>query len=375
MKLALTVKTKLQFDGRVLSQVYTLAKEHPSWQIVIFLISDGGGKVKLPENVEVRYLKLLTRILPKSPFFQAIKMFESALILNFKLLKFKPDVLHVHDEPAILGPIFYKRINKKVKLVYDDHELRNLDMHFTGKDKLMANLENRMFRMADKIIMANEYRRDYAIAHSNLIKQQKDKIEIIANYPFANSEEGKNEKPDLLSDVSVKYLLHQSVAISEDRGKQILIETMKKLPDVWKLVIIGVNEDSFNEFMKGNEVLAAKVIFGGFVPYNELEEIWKNVDAAVIFYETSKINNRLCAPNRLYLAANHGIPLIVNENPVLKDFVENNNCGVVVKKDSRVIDDFFSSFDEILLNAQKLKGKFTYDSQAEKLISIYNQLI
>ncbi|HEY9113235.1 MAG TPA: glycosyltransferase family 4 protein [Bacteroidales bacterium] len=375
MKLALTVKTKLQFDGRVLSQVYTLAKAHPDWQIVIFLISDGGGKVELPENVEVREMKLWTRNLPKSSFFQAIKMFESALILNIKLLKFKPDVLHVHDEPAILGPIFYKKINKKVKLVYDDHELRNLDKHLVGKDKLMANLENRMFKIADTIIMANDYRRDYAIKHSSLISKQKDKIEIISNFPFSKKETNKSKRPAILQDNSIKYLLHQSVAISEDRGKQILIETLKRLPDDWKLVIIGVNEEAFNNFMKGNEHLKEKVIFGGFIPYNELEEIWKIVDAAVIFYETTKINNRLCAPNRLYLAANHGIPLIVNDNPVLKDFVENTKSGVVVKNDYSEIDRFFSSFNEIQFSSNKLKGEFTYDSQAEKLVKIYDQLI
>jgi hypothetical protein len=374
MKIAVTVKSKLKYDGRVLSQLITLGEQFPNWSFTLFLVSDGGGPVTMPANVYLKEIKLLTRDLPKSAFFQAIKMIEFALRFNLSLFWFKPDILHVHDETLLLGPVLFSKLSKKTIIIYDDHELRYLDEKLNTKDKMMRSLEENIFKRADIIIMANSYRKDFGIEKSLVINSQKEKIHIIENYPLINFDQKNVEIPERLKNRELKYLLHQSVAINKERGSDILLETIKKLPKKWRLVIIGVSKDKFDSFIKEHDELRKQTIFIGFVPYDELENYWTYVDGAVIFYQTDKINNRLCAPNRLFLAANNGIPLIVNKNPVLQDFIKKYKTGISVEDNYENIETFFNNYDAFEQNAKQLKGKFEYSSQAEKLISIYNSL-
>lgn len=375
MKIAVTVKSKLKYDGRVLSQLITLGEQFPNWSFTLFLVSDGGGAVTLPLNVSLKEIKLLTRNLPKSAFFQAIKMIEFAIRFNLSLFRFKPEILHVHDETLLLGPVLFSKLNKKTIIIYDDHELRYLDEKLNTKDKMMKSLEENIFKRANVIIMANTYRKEFGIEKSKVINSEKEKISIIENYPLVNADFEKGEIPEKLKNRELRYLLHQSVAINKERGSDILLDTLRRLPENWRMVIIGVSKDKFENFINGNEELRTKTIFVGFVPYDELENYWTYIDGAVIFYQIDKINNRLCAPNRLFLAANNGIPLIVNNNPVLQDFILEYKTGISVDHDFDNIESFFRNYDDYALNAKQLKGKFEYSSQAEKLIHIYNTLI
>ena len=95
---------------------------------------------------------------------------------------------------------------------------------------------------------------------------------------------------------------------------------------------MGIEKEVFNNFLIKYQLDPLKFIFIGKVKYSQISGIWNSVDAGIIFYETSKINNRFCAPNRLFLAANFGKPLIVNKNPVLIDFINQHNSGVLFEK-------------------------------------------
>ena len=333
MKVAITIKTNLTYDGRVLAQLNTLSDSFPNYIFRIFVLEDGPFKESLPSKISYKKVNLLTRKLPKSKLFQFIKLLEYGVVLFLKLFFFKPDIIHVHDAGSILGPILYKQLFKNNFLIYDDHELLYEDEIIPFYQKIMKRLERRMFRLADQIIMANNERFEYAKTHIGIIK--KKPVTIIENYHFTKNQSDTKNDYIIEKSPGYKYLLHQGV-INEARGLDLLRVILVNLPDDWKLLLIGIKKDAYNQFVSFNKDLIEKTVFGGYIPYHLLNAYWEQVDGAVIFYQTDSINNKLCAPNRLYQAANLGIPIIVNENPVLSKFVYSNLNGIALSEGSKM---------------------------------------
>ena len=84
------------------------------------------------------------------------------------------------------------------------------------------------------------------------------------------------------------------------------------------------------------------------------------MDAGVLFYDACSFNNKYCAPNRLYLAVNNGVPIIVNsDNYTLTRFLKEYRCGLSYP-DSR-LECFYNSFAHFKQNALSLKDRFVYD--------------
>lgn len=378
MKVAIIIRTCLQYDGRVLAQIVTLANEYKNSEFTIYVYPNCKSEnIELPKNVVVKDSNLWTLKLPGSNVFLFVKQIHFGFSMLRKLLNTNPDVIHVHDEFPILGALIYKNwFNRKVSLVYDDHELYNLDPNPSIYRRLRKFLEFKMFSSADQVNMANSHRANYA---KSVIKELKGKeINVIDNYPFTFFQSDLVEVSTFKKEKGIKYLLHQG-EINENRGKQLLVEVIKHLPENWRLVLLGLPIDQFQQFVDQNKDLTKRIVNGGRVPNDQIIAVYDNFDASVVFYKTEKLNEKYCAPNRLYQAANAGLPLIVNDNPVLSDFVSINKTGLAIDQGAdeitKNIKRFFSEYDIFLEYALRLKNEFLYETKvAPKLLEIYRQL-
>ena len=90
-------------------------------------------------------------------------------------------------------------------------------------------------------------------------------------------------------------------------------------------------------------------------------------------YKPYDLNNKYCAPNRVYLAYYFGKPIIVNDdNPVLNSFVKKSGSGEVINEYSNFVKVF-----ENLEKSHKLLNQ-TYinnDTYPKNIINIYNKFI
>ena len=376
MKLALVVKTSIDHDGRVISQIDHISKEYPEMEIEIYLLSDKKYNITFKKNVKVKEIKLFSRRLPKNMFFKFFKMFEFFLKTLFKLVLFKPNLIHAHDDNAILGPLIYKMIYKSnVILIYDDHELRNIPP-CNMTEKIMFYLEKTIIKKSDLVIVANYARKRFI----NIIFNPKRCL-VVENMCYERNKnslksitEQKIKEIKNLKRNGKKVLLHQGV-INKNRKADLIEKMIFLLPDNWVIYFIGVNTVNipFNiDFIKD------KIRFGGFIPYENLSNLWYEVDGVAMFYGTHNLNNKYCAPNRMYLAANLGKPIISNDNPTLKKFIINNGFGVVINSSNinSQLELYFRKFEDFKyqLIKQKNKLKFNYNS-SHPIIKIYDEII
>jgi len=373
MKIALVIKTSLDFDGRVISQIDALSSKYPESKITILLLPDKKTIIEFAKNVSIKEIKLLSRKLPKTEFWQFFKMIEYGVISLIKLFQLKPNIIHVHDENSILGPLIYKKLKPKVPLVYDDHELKNLPPG-NVKEKLMLQLEKSIFKSATLSIVANESRKKFI---SKLFKPQA--CYIIENWLY-NREIKKAEQHtvELLDKIKhfkekgKKIILHQGF-LNEERGISTLKTIVDQLPDNWLMLFIGVEKSSYDFYFKDN----IQTYYGNFISNQDLQLIWGKMDAVVVFYSTNSLNNKYCAPNRLYLALNLGIPVIINkENPELQLLLKKYKTGISVTTTdiSEKITLFFLHYSEFKTKAVKYIDCFEYKAKNHPIIGIYNKI-
>ena len=103
IKIAILLKGSIDFDGRVISQIDSLSNYYNKSQINIFYLQDTARTIKFDKNVSIIDISLFTKKLPKSKFWQFLKLIEYGIRVCIKLLKYKPEIIQIHDENSIIG--------------------------------------------------------------------------------------------------------------------------------------------------------------------------------------------------------------------------------------------------------------------------------
>lgn len=364
-------RSDLRFDGRISSIIRTLANSYPDDEVYLFeFVYNQYEFDELPSNAVFVRRKLLFGHGKSTPLKRLLLYIEYALKAFVFLIIKRPKTIQVHSEIVSLGPLLYKLLFKKNKLVYNDLEL----YHPRDKNipKWLYKIEYMLIDRSELVIITNEYRKRALLnLHKNKIK---DYI-IVDNYVFnpdiLELDSNTISKLDDIKKRDINIILHQG-SISNDRGWVLLINSLKYLPESWIMVFIGVKDAVFNEFKEEcKDTLADKIINFGYIPYTHLNSFYQHVDAAILFYDSSTFNNKYCAPNRLYSPVNNGIPIIINaDNGTLSDFIRIYHNGVMIP-DYNNINDFFQNYNEYKRNSDLLKGKYEYKENINALKEYY----
>ena len=374
-KIAILVKTSLQYDGRVISQIDNLSKKFINTDLKIFLLSDAHFDIKFNDNCVVDEITLHTRFLPKNLFFQFFKMLEFGLKSFIKIRSYNPDILHVHDDTAILGGLLYKIMNPNKKMIYDDHELKYIRPK-SFSNSLLFIMEKYIYKISNLVIVANNERKRLSS------KVYKAKTIIVHENYFYNIY-SKRKKSKNLKDLEKKIkkiqlegkkiILHQG-QISKVRGSENLINFLNNIPENLNILFIGISIKSFENLLKKtNRTKHNYFIYGGFIDYKEINQVYKIIDYSLIMYKPYDLNNKYCAPNRVYLSYYFGKPILVNEdNPVLNSFVKKFGCGKVINENSN----FLKVFENLEKSDNLVKQPyFKNDNFPKNIVNIYNKLI
>jgi glycosyltransferase involved in cell wall biosynthesis len=380
MRISLHVKTNLNYDGRVLASIDAISRKYPEGVVKVALLPDASiENLVFPPNVFVEEISVPLRDYKIKKIIRPLSVLFYALIDLRGLIKFKPDVVHIHDNTACFGPFIYRLIKgHKIKLIYDDHEVFNRPKSLVSR--LLIWFEGVLSRRADMVVVANNER-------ARIIKKifgLNQKPYVLENYFYDRHASASTTEQDeittqqlttlrSLKEKGCKLLLHQGRIIA-GRGKSLLELFPPLLPSEWKLCIIGLEKDEFDESSISTR---ENVLFLGKVKFDFLPRVYDLVDGAIVFYKGDLLNNRYCAPNRFYQALANGLPLIVNsDNPFLSHEVGKRGCGLVVSEDkmSQGLVEYFSNFSKLVEKARSSKSEYSSDQIIKKYIQLYNRV-
>lgn len=325
------IKTSLDTDGRVLNQIKILRDRFPDLTINIIILEDQPTTIDLGDKIRLHPIKMMVRNSKLLRLFTVLEFSTKSLI---KLLKLKPEVIHCQDSAVSLPIVLYRWISRsKTYFIYDDHEVPNENSR--GITKVYQKIESHLIRRAELVISANKERTIYL---KNRYRLPDARLSYFINLPYyekhvvlSQSEKKLIEEIKLLKENGINLIMHQG-SIHKERGREILAALSKNLDSESKILLLGISRQKYNDFIKEYDLNEINFHFIGMVNYYSLSEFWKYANSTFIMYLPTYRNNRLCAPNRFYIALKQRIPIYVNkDNPVLYDLVNKYQCGGFVE--------------------------------------------
>lgn len=367
-KIALVFEGTLKNDARVLREVTSLAEK---WDVDVF-----SSKVNLedqesvPTNVKVTSYVSNQKWLYRNIFFG--KKYHSLLKI---IDPFDYCALICIDYPTLELGYKLKRINPKLKLIYDSHEIyietinqffpRNGWKQIYGvpltkfNQWLHSSREKKYTKKVDIAVTVCQSLQEFFLKKLGVNFLVLRNCPSLAHIPESKVGETEAKHTEFGIDKDDFILLYQG-DINPGRGLFIMLEVMKKLPSNFRFIILGsgmllntLKDKCKNESIKN-------VQFLGRVPYKNLMAYTQIADIGINLIEPINESKRLSLPNKLFEYMSVGVPFLSNDLPEPKLLVEKYNCGVLVDySDIQSIVDRIQSLskDKNLLSALGNNGR------------------
>ena len=372
-KLLMIIKTSgIKYDDRVRKECLMLEK-YVKLKVVAVEDINKNRKGRIGKYTNYFTYSLITRKLFPHKKYIFIKLIEMYIRFIFETIKYKPNIIWIHDQENIaIFPLLFLIIviRNNLRIVWDQHEL--LDQRFY-KNGLLKKYIKWVFNICDFIIMANHERIDYTLEQLSINKTKKYiVIENYADKKFIYYNKGLLSAEEILWLNGEDYLLAQGGGhISRFILQQ--IEALLKQERI-KLIIIGGKEKNLSKTLekRWGKAIYNRIKFTGMIDQNDIIPYIDNALASLIFYSEDTTNSKYCAPNRLYQAISRGVPVITGINVPLKQEIKKHTLGITIASDGRNAEEIKSAIEKISEKKEDFKKfllafryKIYFESQEE----------
>lgn len=369
------------------NKVCHLTSVHPPFDIRIFYkecvsLVKYGYSVTLIAPILNGTIKDNVAILPiKLPKSRLIRIPVVAFKMWVKALNVKADLYHFHDPELLLCGVLLKLSGKKV--IFDVHE--NVRLSFKSKHWLpkffVPVIELVYFLMErfcllffDALVFAEESYSKYYPAKIN---------ETVLNYPLPVK---RFSSKKFSEDLKIIYV----GGIHENRGIWQMLDLIEKLKQKgFKLHFDLVGQmwpanlrSNINDFLKDKK-LEKEVKLHGRVDFKEVSDLIEKAHIGVSLIKPIS-NYKESLPTKIFEYMQHGLPVIANDFPLHKKYVELYNTGICI--DINNIDMEVDKVVSLIKNKERMKemgengvnltmDKWNWESQAEKLVHLYHKIL
>ena len=355
-----TVTTDLTYDQRMIRICTSLANE--GYKVILV-----GRKIKLslPLTTEPFKQKRINCIFEKGKLFYV----EYNIRLFFFLLFTRIDCICAIDLDTIL-PCYFISIIKKIKRVYDAHELF-CEMKEIVTRPTVYKIWKKIERFAVPKFttgytvnqpIAEEFERMYGV-----------KYEVIRNIALL--------RPLIQLPKIEKFILYQG-AVNEGRSFETLIPAMKEVDS--KLVICGDGN-----FMNQTQQLVKKynlenkVRFKGKITPAELRTITQQAYIGITLFDDRGLSNYYSLANRFFDYLHAGIPQVCANFPVYKSINDEQPIALLVTDtSSKNLADQLNKllhnevlYKELEDNCIKVRERLNWQIEEKKIIKFYKELL
>lgn len=263
-------------------------------------------------------------------------------LIYFRLKGFNR--LHVCDEQALIFVPYVKLLFSKVVLdIYDSMYLKFPFLKFIIPQSVLHKLVH-------LIIVTDNDRL------SLLSNQSKKKTIVIPNYP---------KKEDIIDLINLPKKIFNKNKITigyfgsmvKDRGVEFMYNLLK-----YSEIDIICGGWCYDEFSK-KFINHSKVTYVGILEQKEIFKMLKHkIDYLVAIYPDNNLNNIYASPNKIWEASILDIPLIINSETKISNYVKKENLGLVISCKNINFSETVNLLKNYSNNSKKTKNKFWDDS-------------
>lgn len=234
-----------------------------------------------------------------------------------------------------------------------------------------------IIRKTQKFICVSEYIKNIT---SSYLKVNKNKFVVLRNcinYDLFSKQISETEKNELKNKYGIKKddkVLLFTGRIVPEKGVMELIKSLEKIKyDKYKLLIIGSALNKLKtkttyqlEIERVVKNLQEKIVFTGFVKYDEIHKFYSIADIAIL---PSIWNDP--APLTIIEALVSGLPIITTNSGGIPEYAKNGSA-VIIPRNSNIIDELGKNIDFLLNNKNKLADMALIAKKVSKDLTLVN---
>tara|TARA_B100000768_G_C11284977_1_gene381816 strand:+ start:16243 stop:17367 length:1125 start_codon:yes stop_codon:yes gene_type:complete len=359
-------------DNRVFKMATSLAEN--GYEVTILALCYGDvSELETQGEINVTRLKLKSSKLPSgNKLFGSIKYLEFIfrIILGYR----NADIWHCNDFKPFMVGVIARFFNRKLKLVYDCHELESERNGVTSLERSLVLKVEKWFIKKSFVIHVSEGIKNY---YKTKYGTSDSQTEIILNTPHISAYVKSNvlkEKLNLLPED--KLYIYQG-GLMKGRGIETLLNVFIELNE-FHIAFMGYGV--FEEKIKLASKEYENIHFVSAVPYDEVVTYTSSADYGLISVENICLSYYYCMPNKLFEYVQAEIPILVNALEDCRNFVEGNGIGMAVKEETpeswrqAVLELSKIDKSEFTSNLKKVKGIYNWQNEEKKLLEFYKKI-
>lgn len=257
-------------------------------------------------------------VFTRGPLFYAC--FNLRLVLTLLLVK-RP-LLYISNDLDTLPANFVASRFRKVKLIYDSHELFTQVPELINRKKVQAIWKWIEFKIVPKLRYALTVNYSIATIYRRLYGTR---FRVVRNVP---------ERLDLVQakkSAGKKIIIYQG-ALNVGRGLELIIDAMQYIPDaVFLMLGTGDIEKELKQRVEQKKV-EDRVEFGGRVLPEDLFELTMKADLGISLEEDLGLNYRYSLPNKLFDYIQCRVPVLCSALPEMSRIVDSYGIGVTTRE-------------------------------------------
>lgn len=264
-------------------------------------------------------------------FTKALYLVKYANYFRQVIKKYNPDVIFASHWDMLFIAVLFKGHRK---LIYDNIDIPEFKVKFV--EKIIVELERLSLYRTDVMLLASRF-------YKNLYKK---KPVILENLPAVKDTsvidrviENRTVKIGFVGSVRHFELLKNLIlSVSSDSSLELHIYGD------------GIANEKLKEFCKTNEF--ENVHFHGAFKYNEISNIYSEIDILWAAYPYKSRNVKYAISNKFYESIHYKIPCLFSTKTMLGEYVKDENIGVTV--DPYNVENIRSSIFLAIKNYQKI---------------------
>ena len=378
-KVAMIVSNSCNPDPRVEKEAIALSKAGYDVTIHAFDREENSELISNKNGINIKRYRVGKTPIGAPSIFTGMKVlnglrkFRNAV--KKELLISAPDFVHCHDADTLSVGLTL-RYKTKTTLVFDMHDLAHTWARMASPYSIIRRVV--AFVIERRLIRRFKYC-DLIITSSGAVSKTshpgfREWIRKRVKNPYVVVVENRPERMDAIQPLPQHFTIGYAGKIREKTMFETLIqaaENMSKDIPV-KLIVAGYGTAN-DEIEKMLERTSIEVEKTGKFQTNELSEIINRMSVMYAVYPTTRGNILDGAlPTKMFDAAIHGRPSIVNSDCLMGDIAKSEKIGITV--DSGDISELTSALIEIERKHKIIKLDRDWTGEAKRLVSAYENI-
>lgn len=372
-KIALVIKTNLEYDDRVRKEVLTIQNLFPNIKFKLFPLYDDN---RLEEGVcsygvpyKTVHLKTRETSAKSSHLFLKALDFYKSVKNDIK----DYDAIWCADPETCMIVLLARCHN----IVWDLHELPTA---FLG-NFVMKYFLKFLFSKCNVIVHANQARIDYL--ESKGVVKNKSKHYFLRNYPnFGDvSSEFDSAFYSFMEWKKGRKCIYLQGLNGEGRCAYESICAVLNLPELCAVVVGNFDQKIKTKLLSEYNDLEERIRFIGKIEQQKTPQYIKESIMSIVLYKNIGPNNWYCEANRCYQSIIMGIPVVVGNNPTMKTLIDKYGFGICIDSDgsdinkiTKGLSSVIDNYDWYLENNNYYRSQILWDNQNPIIINIIKDL-